>query len=59
MNYYCSESVSPSEFSVIGEIRDKYVNTAAPPVSTFVVVARLRQPEWLIEVEAVAAVGRK
>lgn len=31
-------------------------STAAPPTSTFVVVRSLVRPEWLIEVEAVAAV---
>jgi enamine deaminase RidA (YjgF/YER057c/UK114 family) len=41
---------------VVREIRDTYVNTSAPPASTFVVVRRLVRPEWLIEVEAVAVV---
>jgi enamine deaminase RidA (YjgF/YER057c/UK114 family) len=43
---------------VAREVRDKYVNTANPPVSTFVVVKRLARPEWLIEVEAVAVVKK-
>jgi enamine deaminase RidA (YjgF/YER057c/UK114 family) len=33
-------------------------NTLNPPASTFVVVSRLVQPEWLIEIEAVAVIGR-
>lgn len=58
LNYYCAESVDSSLVPVVREIRDKYVNTANPPVSTFVVVKRLVRPEWLIEVEAVAVVKK-
>jgi enamine deaminase RidA (YjgF/YER057c/UK114 family) len=58
LNYFCAESVDPSQVPVVREIRDKYVNTANPPVSTFVVVKRLVRPEWLIEVEAVAVVKK-
>jgi 2-iminobutanoate/2-iminopropanoate deaminase len=56
LNYYCAESVDPGQIAAVREIRDKYVNTANPPTSTFVVVKRLVRPEWLIEVEAVAVV---
>ncbi len=58
LNYYCAESVDPALIPAVREIRDKYVNTANPPVSTFVVVKRLVRPEWLIEVDAVAAVKK-
>jgi enamine deaminase RidA (YjgF/YER057c/UK114 family) len=58
LNYYCAESVDPSQITSVREIRDKYVNTANPPTSTFVVVKRLVRPEWLIEVEAVAVVKK-
>jgi enamine deaminase RidA (YjgF/YER057c/UK114 family) len=58
LNFYCAESVDPAEVPVVREVRDKYVNTANPPTSTFVVVKRLARPEWLIEVEAVAAVKK-
>jgi enamine deaminase RidA (YjgF/YER057c/UK114 family) len=58
LNYYCAESVDASLIPTVREIRDKYVNTANPPVSTFVVVKRLVRPEWLIEVEAVAVVKK-
>jgi enamine deaminase RidA (YjgF/YER057c/UK114 family) len=58
LNYYCADSVDPAEIAQVREIRDKYVNTQAPPASTFVVVRRLVRPEWLIEVEAVAVVKR-
>jgi enamine deaminase RidA (YjgF/YER057c/UK114 family) len=56
LNYYCAESVDPGQIPLVREIRDKYVNTANPPTSTFVVVKRLVRSEWLIEVEAVAVV---
>ena len=58
LNYYCAESVDPAQVPVVRETRDKYVNTASPPVSTFVVVKRLVRPEWLIEVDAVAVVKK-
>ena len=58
LNYYCAEAVDASQVPMVREIRDKYVNTANPPVSTFVVVKRLVRPEWLIEVEAVAVVKK-
>jgi enamine deaminase RidA (YjgF/YER057c/UK114 family) len=58
LNYYCAESVDPSQNSVVREIRDKYVNTNNPPTSTFVVVKRLARPELLIEVDAVAVVKK-
>ena len=57
LNYYCADSVDLAvQLPVVREIRDTFINTAAPPASTFVVVRRLVRPEWLIEVEAVAAV---
>lgn len=58
LNYYCVDSVDLSvQLPVVREIRDTYVNVAAPPISTFVVVSRLVRPGWLIEVEAVAVVA--
>jgi enamine deaminase RidA (YjgF/YER057c/UK114 family) len=58
LNYYCAESVDPAQIPIVRDIRDKYVNTANPPTSTFVVVKRLVRPEWLIEVDAVAVVKK-
>jgi enamine deaminase RidA (YjgF/YER057c/UK114 family) len=58
LNYYCAESVDQAQIPVVREVRDKYVNTANPPTSTFVVVKRLVRPEWMIEVEAVAVVKK-
>jgi len=58
LNYYCADAVDlAAHLPAIREIRDSYVNTAAPPASTLVVVSRLARPEFLIEVEAVAAVN--
>ena len=58
LNYYCAASVDPSQMAAVREVRDKYVNTANPPTSTFVFVQRLVRPEWLIEVDAVAVVKK-
>jgi enamine deaminase RidA (YjgF/YER057c/UK114 family) len=38
-------------------VRDEFVDTTRPPTSSLVQVAGLVRPEFLIEVEAVAAVG--
>jgi len=57
LNYYCVESVPATELSVVREIRDQFVNTQAPPASTFVFVSRLVRPDWLIEIEALAVVS--
>jgi enamine deaminase RidA (YjgF/YER057c/UK114 family) len=59
LNIYVVESVDPAEIPALREIRDKFVNTANPPTSTFVVVKRLVRPEWLIEIEAVAVIDKK
>jgi len=37
------------------EVRDEYVNTERPPASTAVQVSRLAREEFLLEIEAVAA----
>ena len=41
------------------EVRDKYVNTAAPPASTTIGVPELARPGALFEVEAVAILPPK
>jgi enamine deaminase RidA (YjgF/YER057c/UK114 family) len=58
LNYYCAASVDPAQMTAVREVRDKYVNIANPPTSTFVFVQRLVRPEWLIEVDAVAVVKK-
>ena len=42
---------------ILREVRDVYVNTERPPASTAVQVARLARAEFLLEIEAVAAVA--
>jgi 2-iminobutanoate/2-iminopropanoate deaminase len=54
LNYYCVSHVDRRLMPVVRETRDRYVNTQAPPASTFVFVAGLVRPEWLIEIEAIA-----
>lgn len=54
LNYYCVASIEPAQQRAVVEVRDRYVNTQSPPVSTFVFVSRLVSPDWLIEIEAVA-----
>jgi enamine deaminase RidA (YjgF/YER057c/UK114 family) len=58
LNYYCAGHVDSAQLPIVREIRDKYVNTANPPTSTFVFVQHLVRPEWLIEVDAVAVVKK-
>ena len=41
------------------EVRDRYVNTAAPPASPAVEMSRLARPEALFEIEAVAMLPPK
>jgi len=55
-NYYVAESVDAKEMPALREIRDRYIDTKNPPTSTFVVVKRLANPDYLVEIEAVAAV---
>ena len=42
---------------VLREVRDEYVDTGRPPASSLVVVAGLVNPDFLVEVEALAATG--
>jgi enamine deaminase RidA (YjgF/YER057c/UK114 family) len=54
LNYFCCERVSPNDLPIVREVRDQFVDTRSPPVSTFVFVSRLVRAEWLIEIEALA-----
>jgi reactive intermediate/imine deaminase len=47
--------VDRSHLPILREIRDRYVNTDAPPASTAVEVRSLVQEEFLLEVEAIAS----
>jgi enamine deaminase RidA (YjgF/YER057c/UK114 family) len=49
----------PESLAVLREVRNRYVNSAAPPASTLVGVASLFQPDYLLEVEAVATIPEK
>jgi enamine deaminase RidA (YjgF/YER057c/UK114 family) len=54
MNVYLVDAAEVPKFR---SVRDRYVNVEKPPASTLVVVTRLARPGWLIEIEAVAAIG--
>lgn len=57
INNYCVASVTQEQRLAFAKVRDRYVNTAAPPVSTFIFVSRLVQPGWLFEMDAMAVIG--
>ena len=42
----------PAHLPILREVRDNYLNRAAPPASTTVQVSALADPRYLIEVEA-------
>jgi enamine deaminase RidA (YjgF/YER057c/UK114 family) len=56
LNYYVLDA---TQVPALREVRDRYVNTAAPPASTLVEVRRLFRDDVLLEVEAVAIVPRR
>lgn len=56
LNFYVLDA---SQVAVVREVRDRYVNTSAPPASTLVEVRRLFRNDVSLEVEAVAAVRRR
>ena len=56
INNYCVASVDPAQIAAFREVRDRYVNKAAPPVSTFSFVSRLVRPGWLFEMDAMAVI---
>ena len=56
LNYYVVAELDPATVPKLRPIRDRYINVENPPASTFLVVARLMRPGWLIEIEAVAAI---
>lgn len=58
LNYFVDGGrVTREQLPGLRAIRDKYVNTAQPPVSTLVFVKELARAEWLVEVEAVAVIA--
>jgi enamine deaminase RidA (YjgF/YER057c/UK114 family) len=48
-----------AHISVFREVRDRFVDAAAPPASTAVAISALARPGALIEVEAIAVVPAK
>ena len=56
LNYYIVDTVDRPQFFAYREVRDKYVDTANPPVATLVIVRGLFLPEFLVEIEAIAVV---
>src|SRR5262249_13244010 len=58
LNYFLAAEVNQAEVPKMRPIRDRYLNVARPPASTFVAVSRLMRPGWMIEIEAVAAIGQ-
>jgi enamine deaminase RidA (YjgF/YER057c/UK114 family) len=56
INNYCVASVTPEQRTAFQKVRDRYVDTASPPVSTFIFVSRLAQPGWLFEMDAMAVI---
>jgi enamine deaminase RidA (YjgF/YER057c/UK114 family) len=56
LNYYIVDTVERPQFFAYREVRDKYVDTANPPVATVVIVRGLFLPEFLVEIEAIAVV---
>ena len=56
INNYCVASVDAAQMAAFRAVRDRYVDTSAPPVSTFVFVSRLVRPGWLFETDAMAVI---
>jgi enamine deaminase RidA (YjgF/YER057c/UK114 family) len=56
INNYIVASVDSAELAKFRVVRDRYINTEAPPASTLVYVSCLARPGWLVEIEAVAAI---
>jgi enamine deaminase RidA (YjgF/YER057c/UK114 family) len=56
INNYCVASVGEAATPAFREVRDRYVNTAAPPTSTFIFVSRLVRSGWLFEIDAMAVI---
>ena len=56
LNYFIVESIDRSQFFAYREIRDRYVDTAAPPVATVIRVSGLFLPEFLVEIDAIAVI---
>ena len=49
----------PAQIPILREVRETYLNKAAPPASTTVQVVALADPRYLIEVEATAILPQR
>jgi enamine deaminase RidA (YjgF/YER057c/UK114 family) len=58
INYYV-KGYKPESLATVREVRNLYVNKAAPPASVLVGVTSLVQEDYLIEVDAVAVIAAK
>ena len=54
-NYF----IDIGQIPVFREVRDRYIDTKAPPASTAVQVVKLAAPEFLFEIEAIAVVPER
>jgi enamine deaminase RidA (YjgF/YER057c/UK114 family) len=57
LNVYLVAELGYDDLPKYRAARDRYVNVQTPPISTLLTVTRLARPGWLIEIEAVAAIG--
>jgi enamine deaminase RidA (YjgF/YER057c/UK114 family) len=48
-----------TQIQIVRDVRDRFVNTQLPPASTAVEVRRLVRDEFLIEIDAIAALPQK
>lgn len=48
-----------SHIGLLREVRDRFVNIAAPPASTTIAITQLARPGALFEIEAIAILGAK
>jgi enamine deaminase RidA (YjgF/YER057c/UK114 family) len=51
--------IDMAHLPIFREVRDRYVDTAAPPASTTIAISNLARPGALLEVELVAVVPEK
>jgi len=58
INWYV-KSYKAEYLPVLREVRDRYINKTNPPASTLIGVAALANDDYLLEVEAVAALPNK
>ena len=58
LNYYIVDRIDRDQLPALREIRGSYLNTQTPPASTLLFVRGLATPDYLIEIEAVAVVGK-